>query len=164
VATRETSVGVAEEPACDDVEETEDRGQDAACNDDAPQREAKVHLVCCCLVEISQEVEAESDHGQAEIGKTVFDTQDWPGFDEVHLEPKPGNLGDDEEDGDGACDEVGEGVEEEEVGGLDGHHQHDPAGDRNQEEGDDVANAEDVEHQISRTRQLRLAVHVEHFA
>lgn len=56
-----------------------------------------------------------------------------------------GELGDDEEEGDGGADEVRHAVEEVEVGGFDGHDQHDPGGDGDGEERDYVHGADRVE-------------------
>jgi hypothetical protein len=65
------------------------------------------------FVEVSEDVEAQRDHGQREEDETGLDAEFRPGAGEVGLEE--GELGDDEEGGNGASYDMGSAVKEEEL-------------------------------------------------
>jgi len=106
-------------------------------------------LVRSQLVEIAKVIAAKRYHRQPKEDEARLIAQDGP----VACEPllQQSNLGDDEEDGDRACDEVTGSVEEEEIRRLHCHDKHDPACNHNKEQGDDVADSEDVQGNVTWT-------------
>ena len=59
---RDALVFVAEDVACEDVDDAEDEGEDAAADDDAPEGCAEGFLRCRFLVEVSEDGDAEDYH------------------------------------------------------------------------------------------------------
>ena len=95
------------------VGESHDGSQNSRRNHDSPHWQAQVLDACRRLVEIAQCIKSQDDHGHAEEDEARFGTEHGPELNKIGTEES--HFGDDEEETDGACDEVGDAIEEEEL-------------------------------------------------
>ena len=92
LAAGDAFFGVAEDEGGDEVEKAHERGEDAGGDDDAPEGKAKVLNTSGLLVEVSKDVEAQADHGDAQEDETGFGTEEGPFVGEVVLEEGEGKF------------------------------------------------------------------------
>jgi hypothetical protein len=148
MAGSDTPIAVSEDPGRDEVEEAEGNTENAGGEHDTPHRKAELVDAGRGLIEVSQDLTAHDNHGDAEPAQPMLGREHRP----VPLEVfgKKVHLREDEKDGDGTGEEVGGGVEEEKAVGDACHDNHDPARHANYEEADDIKGSEDVEDQVAR--------------
>ena len=140
---------IAEDEGGNDVHDTKGEAKDASSQDKSPKWESDVVGRVGGLVQFSQDVAANEDHGDTEPGKAMMLGKDGPGLTEVRL--GNGKLGDDEEDGGRAGEKERSGVKEEpSVGSVDLDDKS-PARHDSGEETNDGKATEDLEEDHPRT-------------
>lgn len=140
---------IAEDEGGNDVHDTKGEAEDASSQNKSPKWESDVVGRVGGLVQLSQDVAADEDHGDTEPGKAMMLGKYRPGLTEVRLGNR--KLGNDEEDGGRAGEKERGGVKEEpSVGSVDLDDKS-PARHDSGEETDDGKAAEDLEEDHPRT-------------
>lgn len=96
-----------------DSQKAKDRRENPRGNHNSPQRKPQSLNARSLLIQVPENVEADGDHGDTKEEQRGLGTEEWEVFREILFEER--EFGDDKEEGDGAGDEVGDSVEEEEL-------------------------------------------------
>ena len=71
---------------CNQIHEAKDKDDDAACDDDTPERHAQRLLARRCLVEVAEHVNAKHEHGECKRDEAVSWAQQRPIASEIRAE------------------------------------------------------------------------------
>lgn len=164
----DVALGVAEDGGDNEVEAAEDQRKDARGQGEAPEGQAQLgdDIVA---VEGPQNPDAHGHHPHSQPRKAVSAVADVKGGEggpvvavKVPDEGWLRELADDEQQGDTTGDAVGNGLEDEEVGGHISLDDQDHTRNRHAEQGDDVAGPENIEDVPSWSQQGAVLCYAKH--
>jgi len=136
---------------CHQIHPTQDKDDDARADDNTPECHAERFLASSVLVEVAEHVDTDNDHRARKTDESMGMAEKRPVAGEVAAEDR--ELRSQEEHAGDCGEDVGDGVEEEELGGSGGLDQHDDAGGNYGQQTDDVHDPDAVEDDVAWTGQ-----------